>query len=296
MLKLSDLKRRHAELTDENSPKVMAGLSSDDGLLERSLRMAISVMKHRGIETIHSIGNLVKFGVTLPTAGEKIIVAKGTPFSSLRDGHAHNIAEKDREIAIHSVSNEKATGFYEEYSDDPGSIQELAFEIKWAGIGGYWCTVTLNDWIEHGGYEKTLERDAKRKAAMDKKWKAICQKASDAAKGITVGYTTEDPDLEKHNGPCKFIEAITQTSEEFPDEFLLPIFILQAPDQTLIHAGDDEVDLSNEQLALIFQIFSIARNPEASGSGTWKGPQDLIRNAPEQIKKDFICAACEVAS
>lgn len=131
-----------------------------DHVLDFNLRMAISVMRFRGIESIHAIGNFTKEGIVLPAAGKSIIIPKGLAFKSLRPKADTDVFKADRKIVVASVSMARATGFYEEYHNHPASIQELPFEIKWAGKGNYWCYVTLNDWLEAGGYELTLAFEA----------------------------------------------------------------------------------------------------------------------------------------
>lgn len=130
-----------------------------------NLRLAIAVMQHRNVESIHSIGCFIKDGITLPSAGQKIIIPEGMIVNTLRPGQETDSYKTNREVVVHSVTIPGARGFHEEYSDDPSSIQELPIEIKWAGKGSYWYYVTLNDWIEAGGYDLTQAIAQKRSAA-----------------------------------------------------------------------------------------------------------------------------------
>jgi hypothetical protein len=253
-----------------------------------NLRLAIAVMQHRGLESVHSIGNFIKDGIKLPTAEQTVVIPKGLVFQTLRPGIETDLFKTDRHITVHSISIRSGTGFHEEYSDDPASIRELPIEIKWAGKGSYWCSVTLNDWIESGGYDMTQAFEKKRVQAMQEQWLSVCREASLKAKGITVSLSAEDGEYMVHNGPCQFVEAAFECNDDVATEIWLPLYTLKTRSGKIIQVSPDDVLTEDICLKGIYNLFSHGRNPEGSHNISWEGPHDLIANADEAMKQGFL--------
>lgn len=153
MIKIENLEKWHEELQSNMKQKSDAISLMDKTLMDK-LRIAIMLMKHRGLHEVHAIGGFVKEGIAMPEKGQSIIIPKGAKFHSMKTG-PDNIAKINQKVTVHSVTPLQHAGFYEEYRNDPSSIQEFPVEIKWAGSGGYWHTMSLNEWVQHGGPELT---------------------------------------------------------------------------------------------------------------------------------------------
>ncbi|MEG1349777.1 MAG: hypothetical protein RSD49_17215 [Hafnia sp.] len=151
MISIECLCEQHAQLINSENAHTREGR-----LLDFQLRMAIMLMKHRGQQEVHAIGNFVKPGVQLPIAGQKIVIPKGAVFSTAVAGSGQTSYKSNRRVMVHRVNDGKGCGFFEEYQDSPAHIQELPIEITWSGKGG-WCRISLQEWLANGGYELTAE-------------------------------------------------------------------------------------------------------------------------------------------